>query len=198
MLTLADAYAHTVDLTPDQRVSCDVALSKHIVDDEHVSALYTLILEKFPMLWQALAPEIQDNHWILKLQDPSFHLSFSLVLVNNHEIQQLNRDFRDKDQATDVLTFSLLENEHFTDILAQLPEVHLGEIYVSINWAKSEVCKQMGENVTNSINFFESLSLFILERIAHGSLHLLGVHHDTMSDYNKVVAIQKQVLHVLA
>lgn len=108
-----------------------------------------------------------------------------LTFVDNHEIQALNRDYREKDQATDVLTFCALADQSpaMTKTLLSLPEINLGSVFVSIPWAQDAVKDNPG-----------TLQVYLLERVFHGFLHLLGAHHDTMEDYERVKGIQDRVI----
>lgn len=154
---------------------------------QSATLLYQHISDYFPGVWQQLSLEIPDNPWVSKALAEEQTLTWSILLVTNPEIHQLNQEFRHKDSATDVLTFTLTETD---TPLPSLPEVNLGEIYLSIDWAKEAICKDW----TPPLNFCSPLTLYILERMVHGCLHLLGVHHDTMADYHHVVAIQQKVL----
>ena len=46
----------------------------------------------------------------LEYQEIDFPVEISLTFVDNDEIHELNRQYRDKDSATDVLSFPLFEN----------------------------------------------------------------------------------------
>lgn len=199
LLTVSDEYAVVLALDSLEQIHCDFSLSQAVTDQflEDSSALYAWIQPKMPGVWQHLLQEIPENPWIQASQLSGKSVRFSLLLVTNAEIQTLNREFRDKDAATDVLTFSLLEEAMDQSVLIQLPELHLGEIYVSLEWAKQETCKEIEADLSKSLHFSEKMTLLILERIIHGCLHLLGVHHDTMSDYNKVMGIQQRGLQAL-
>jgi probable rRNA maturation factor len=142
---------------------------------------------------------LADNPWMNRvrmLNGPSLQLT--AIVVTNTEIEALNATYRGKPQPTDVLTFSLLEEAPPADTtLAQLPHLDLGEIYLSLPWACVTLSQQYTETPRSPVNFLDNLSLFLIERLTHGALHLLGVHHETPTAYNNVIAIQQQVLHAL-
>lgn len=108
-----------------------------------------------------------------------------LTFVGNNEIQALNRDYRSKDQATDVLTFCALADQSpaMTKTLLSLPEINFGSVFVSVDWAKEALKDNSG-----------GLEAYLLERVFHGFLHLLGAHHDTMEDYERVKGLQDRVI----
>lgn len=114
-----------------------------------------------------------------------------LSITANDTIQVLNRDFRQKAQPTDVLSFPQWTPG---DPVPTLPEFSLGSIVVSMEWALAHAGHEL-EDDPNSPEAQQALASFIIERTCHGLLHLMGIHHDTMDDYQRVKAIQQQVLH---
>ncbi len=80
-----------------------------------------------------------------------------LILTTDEEIKKINKEFRNKDKATDVLSFPL-EN---------IPGMPLGSIVISIDTAKKEA-EEFGHSIEDEIKL-----LFI-----HGLLHLLGYDHE--------------------
>jgi probable rRNA maturation factor len=198
LLELAEAYSDTLTLDANAQVVCDFSLSESVLKahTEESVRLYALITEKLPALWRNLALHLPENRWIAQMTaSEETTLNYSVILVTDEEIRNLNRDFRGKDSATDVLTFSLLEDGKQDQ--QAVPELYLGEVFLSLSWAMTEICKQIEAEDPPKLNFSHGLSLFILERLVHGTLHLLGVHHNTMSDYNKVVETQRLVVHAI-
>jgi probable rRNA maturation factor len=111
-------------------------------------------------------------------------VDIELVWTVNEIMQILNRQYREKDQSTDVLTFTLLADAPDPSLWLSLPTVQLGSMFISVDWAEEAV----------RIDPSQDLDHYLMERFVHGLLHLQGMHHDTMPEYEKVVAIQKQVL----
>ncbi|MEL6861492.1 MAG: rRNA maturation RNase YbeY [Pseudomonadota bacterium] len=81
----------------------------------------------------------------------------SLLLTDDDEIQALNRDWRDKDKPTDVLSFPSTE----------MDRPFLGDIAVSLGVTR-------GDAETKQIALDQHLSHLII----HGLLHLLGHDHN--------------------
>lgn len=120
--------------------------------------------------------------------DPARHtLAIELTWSGNTRMRQLNRDYRDKDSATDVLSFTLLADSPHVAVWLDLPVLQPGSIFVSIPWAEDAI-------LPNLANRERLVQRYLLERVTHGFLHLHGMHHDTMPDYERVVAIQNKVL----
>ena len=104
----------------------------------------------------------------------------SLVFTNNQDIQKLNKQWRNKDIPTDVLSFCALEGEQFPQIdEGQI----LGEIFISIEKAK-EQAKEKNHSLQKEVEI-----LFV-----HGILHIIGFTHNTDSNYKKMNKWEKKIL----
>jgi probable rRNA maturation factor len=84
--------------------------------------------------------------------------SVNLIFSHDKRLRELNKQFRDKNLATDVLSFNIDEP---TDEKALF-----GEIYISVQTAQKQA---------NDYN--ASLSEEIIRLCCHGFLHLLGYDH---------------------
>ncbi|HEY9679632.1 MAG TPA: rRNA maturation RNase YbeY [Drouetiella sp.] len=114
--------------------------------------------------------------------------SVELMFVGNKKIQELNSQFREKDAATDVLSFPLIfdgEEVNFPPDFGQ-EEFELGEIVISIDRAQ-EQADDFGHSLEREISF-----LFV-----HGVLHILGFDHITKSQEKDMFGRQKAVLAAL-
>ena len=85
------------------------------------------------------------------------HYELSLVFADKRTSRRLNRTFRGKDKATNVLSFPLSENS--------------GEIFIDLSTAKDEASK-----------FDMSFEDFVLYLFIHGVLHLSGLEHGSTMD----------------
>lgn len=102
----------------------------------------------------------------------------SLLLVDDREIQELNRCFLGRDRPTNVLAFSMREGE-FSSLHPHL----LGDIVISIETAKRQSKK-------SGLNEMEMLTLLLI----HGILHLLGYEHEgNKKEARKMVIKQKEL-----
>lgn len=81
-----------------------------------------------------------------------------LLLVDNNEIQNLNKEHRKIDKATDVLSFPLEYD---------IPNMPLGSIVISVDFVKNKA-----KEYNHSFN--DELTLLFI----HGLLHLLGFDHE--------------------
>ncbi|MGF3103756.1 rRNA maturation RNase YbeY [Rossellomorea sp. DUT-2] len=108
----------------------------------------------------------------------------SVTFVTNERIQEINREYRHKDQPTDVISFALEElGEDEVEIVGgQFPRV-LGDIIISIDRAK-EQAEEYNHSFSRELGF---LAL-------HGFLHLLGYDHVEEMDEKKMFQRQKDIL----
>lgn len=84
----------------------------------------------------------------------------SVSFVNDSKIRKLNKEFRDKDESTDVLSFNIDEED-------EEGEYYLGDVIVNVEQAERQA-KEYKNTVEEEIS----------ELVAHGMMHLMGVHHE--------------------
>lgn len=106
----------------------------------------------------------------------------SIVIVDDEEIQKLNRDYREKDTATDVLSFPLQEG----DFVVSEGENLLGDIVISLETALAQA-QDYGHSLEREVGFLA----------AHGMLHLLGYSHDTIETEEVMNEKAEAVLNIL-
>jgi probable rRNA maturation factor len=82
--------------------------------------------------------------------------AFDCLITNDAELQRLNRTFRAKDYATDVLSFPAAN------------DTHLGDIAVSYQRARAQA-RDFGHSTDQEIRVL----------MLHGVLHLIGMDHET-------------------
>ncbi|KKB26721.1 Metal-dependent hydrolase [Mycoplasmopsis meleagridis] len=98
-----------------------------------------------------------------------------VTIVNNHEIQILNKKYRGKDYPTDILSFDFGDKKLYND----LPIFPLGELIISKEKVESQ-----------AKDFNHSLKREYCYLFAHGLIHLMGYDHENESErieMNKLV-----------
>ena len=105
-------------------------------------------------------------------------IRFDIAFCNDETIHQINKEYRNKDCPTDVITFSLFADDPNAIIYRKTAD--LGQIIISVETAEKQAK--------------ESIEKEILTLICHGILHLFGFDHLTKKDYDFVVRIQNQVM----
>ena len=119
----------------------------------------------------------------LSVEEP---VEISLLLTDNEHIHELNREYRGKDAATDVLSFAMEEGEDFAAVPGE-PRL-LGDIVISRQRA-AEQAESYGHSTDR-----EEAFLFI-----HGLLHLLGYDHErSAEDEREMFALQDKIINSLA
>jgi probable rRNA maturation factor len=103
----------------------------------------------------------------------------SLSIVDDAYIQALNKDYRNIDAPTDVLSFS---NDEGEAILAP-PDRFLGDIVLSLTRAKDQA-RQYGHSLGRELAFLAT----------HGALHLLGYDHQSEAEAKKMFRLQESIL----
>lgn len=116
------------------------------------------------------------------------HVECSVTFVDNERIQEINREYRQKDAPTDVISFALddsVEGELLPNITIQDDGYlhHLGDIIISIDKAK-EQAEEYGHSFDRELGF---LAL-------HGFLHLNGYDHMTLEEEQEMFALQAEIL----
>lgn len=122
-------------------------------------------------------------------------VSVTVYYVDEEKIQQVNKEYRDKDCPTDVLSFRLIENKE------RLPfnkkgfplewdpaskTLYLGEIFICREKAKVQA-KEFGNS-----EYREVIELFI-----HGMLHLLGCDHHQTEETTLMKSYEEKMMHIL-
>ena len=136
-----------------------------------------------------LAFFLDNEEWVKKscLNGEDFKtLSFDVVFCDNEKIHEINRDYRQKDTPTDVISFAIFADSEPAERFVFDEEINLGEIIISL-----EKTKQQAEE--NSHSFLDEL-YFLL---AHGILHLAGYDHQTEETLNEMWNMQKEMTGVL-
>ena len=100
-----------------------------------------------------------------KKQKVEAHSEVSVTFVSNERIQEINREYRDKDKPTDVISFAMEElGEGEIELVgADMPRV-LGDIIISIPKA-IEQAEEYGHSFLRELGFLA----------VHGFLHLLRI-----------------------
>lgn len=116
----------------------------------------------------------------LKEEEHSIDVEVSVSFVDNEEIRELNREYRDVDSPTDVLSFPMEEDSFglFTPLL--------GDIVISLERAL-EQSKEYGHSFEREIAYLT----------AHSMFHLLGYDHMTDEDKKVMREKEKSVMKTL-
>lgn len=119
-----------------------------------------------------------------KVERVSEESEVSITFVTNRGIQEINKEYRGKDEPTDVISFAMEELGEGEMVIsgARFPRM-LGDIIISIERAK-EQAEEYGHSFNRELGFLA----------VHGFLHLLGYDHIQEEDEKIMFAKQKEIL----
>ena len=115
----------------------------------------------------------------------NYRLSVSLLFTSDTEVHALNREWRDRDKPTNVLSFPMLERAELLDLQSEGPPVMLGDIALAF-----ETCAREAEEKGISLEHHAA------HLIVHGLLHLAG--HDHVHSDEEAEAMEKLEIAILA
>ncbi|SMP39477.1 rRNA maturation RNase YbeY [Anoxynatronum buryatiense] len=144
-----------------------------LIDIDHRQDIITLTLQQEQLIQQAVTACYELEDW-----PKDFEVSLSFVM--NEEIQALNRDYRGKDQPTDVLSFPM-------DTPDNAPEKLLGDIVISV--------EKMLEQATE---YGHSVDREMIYLVVHSTLHLMGYDHMTEKDKQMMREKEETIMKRLA
>ncbi|MCC5895847.1 MAG: rRNA maturation RNase YbeY [Alkalibacterium sp.] len=111
----------------------------------------------------------------------------SITVVSNEKIREINKEYREKDQVTDVISFAIEDDEE--DLFKEfdmdgitIPR-DLGDIFISYDKAV-EQANEFGHSVERELGFL----------MVHGFLHLNGYDHMTAEDEKIMFSLQEEIL----
>lgn len=119
-----------------------------------------------------------------------YEAEVSVVLTDNPSIQEINRDYRQIDRPTDVLSFPMVDYERPADFCGleeqaedyfnpESGELMLGDIVISVDKVE-EQAEKYGHSQARELAFL----------VAHSMLHLFGYDH--MEEEERLVMERKQ------
>ena len=103
-------------------------------------------------------------------------VSLTLLLSNNKNIKKLNKNFRNQNKSTDILSFP------FQERLKKSKNNYIGDIIISYNY--------IDKPKTQDLKRFKKklIKIFI-----HGFLHLIGYDHKKNIDYKKMIIEEEKI-----
>ena len=144
-----------------------------------------------------------NNKWLNYIKKPNYYLDkkisklnskekkfkkkqifCTLLLSGSKEIRYLNKKFRKKNKATNVLSFPFQTKKELKKKLKTEKEIYLGDIIINLNKIKSK----------NEKFFFETE----FDRLwIHGLVHLFGHDHKKDKDFKIMRQVEKNYLDLV-
>ena len=111
-----------------------------------------------------------------KYRFPNKKITLTLLLSNNKYIKKLNKNFRNKNKSTDILSFPLTKKTLISK------KTYIGDIIISYNFMD----KPKSQNIKN-------FKKKVIKTFIHGFLHLLGFDHIKDKDYNRMLSEEEKI-----
>ena len=143
--------------------------------------------------------EVKSKYWYKKIKNPKKYfnkklkkiseivkffkgknVTFTILLTNSLNMKKLNKKFRNRNKATDVLSFPFFSSNNLRSINKK--KFYLGDI---------ATCYEIINNRSQKNNFFSEFDKVWV----HGLLHLIGYDHIKNQDYYKMSKIEKRILN---
>ena len=116
----------------------------------------------------------------LDYENCPYEAEVNVLLTDDEDIRQINKEYREIDRATDVLSFPMADYDSPSDFFnPETGELLLGDIVISVDKVK-EQAEKYGHSETRELAFL----------VAHSMLHLCGYDH--MVDEERLVMEKKQ------
>ena len=104
---------------------------------------------------------------------------FNVIIVDDKRIYEINKEYRNVDRSTDVISFALEDSDKIENMDIRV----LGDIYVSIDTARRQ-----------AYEYYNSEEEEIRFLVIHGLLHLLGYDHMDEKDEKEMMDLEERVL----
>jgi probable rRNA maturation factor len=144
--------------------------------------MITVDIEIEDPAWLAAEPETEALVWraaqaVLDAHEDIEGHGIVILLADDDSVRVLNRDFRQKDHATNVLSFPAVSS------LGANPEGQIGDIALAFGVCQREAAEQG-----------KSLAHHLQHLVAHGVLHLLGYDHQDDDQAEAMEAFEREIL----
>ena len=121
------------------------------------------------------------------LQDSKLYIT--VTFTNPEDIQKINKEYRNIDKATDVLSFPMFEKEELEEKLKNNHFSHedvLGDIIISVEKVQ-EQAKEYGHSFERELSYM----------LVHGFYHLMGYDHIEEEDKKEMRTKEEKILKTL-
>ena len=123
-------------------------------------------------------------HALTVLDKPGDY-TISVILVKSKRIHQINRDYRQVDRPTDVISFAACDSQDEFELIEEA-EVELGDIFINVEAALAQA-EDYGHSLRREICFL----------FTHGLLHCFGYDHMQPDEEKIMFELQHEILDPL-
>ena len=151
----------------------------------------------FEIVYKEIEEKVEYQKTIQKVLEKCFEeekmidskLMITITLTNAEKIKEINKQFRNIDKATDVLSFPMFERDELENLIKNKQFKHedvLGDIIISIPKVE-EQAKEYGHSFERELSYM----------IVHGFYHLMGYDHIKEVDKQEMRAKEEKILNQL-
>ncbi|KAK9273734.1 hypothetical protein L1049_018544 [Liquidambar formosana] len=163
-------------------LNVSICIEEELPDDPEILSIAELLRLNVPTAMKLAFDGLKDSKY--KTRDTSIddvggfeRVELSVLLCNDEFIRKLNKEWRDEDHATDVLSMS----QHIPDL--KLPILMLGDIVISVETAAIQA-EERGHTLIDEIRIL----------MVHGLLHLLGFDHEISDEAEAEMEKEEELL----
>ena len=152
---------------------------------------------KYEIVYKDIKEEPTYESIVKKVFDKCFEeenlqnskLYITVTFTNPENIRKINKQYRNIDKATDVLSFPLYEKQELDKKIEQQEFLHedvLGDVVISIEKVE-EQAKEYGHSFERELSYM----------LVHGFYHLIGYDHIEEEDKKKMREKEEKILDIL-
>ena len=152
---------------------------------------------KYEIVYKDIKEEPTYESIVKKVFDKCFEeenlqnskLYITVTFTNPENIRKINKQYRNIDKATDVLSFPLYEKQELDKKIEQQEFLHedvLGDVVISIEKVE-EQAKEYGHSFERELSYM----------LVHGFYHLMGYDHIEKEDKKKMREKEEKILDIL-
>lgn len=163
-------------------LNVSICIEEDLPDDPELLSIAEMLRLNVPMSMKLSFDGLKDSEY--KTRDTAINdiggfesVELSVLLCNDEFIRKLNKEWRDEDHATDVLSMS----QHAPEL--KLPILMLGDIIISVETAARQA-EERGHTLLDEIRIL----------MVHGLLHLFGFDHELSEDAEAEMEKEEELL----
>lgn len=143
---------------------------------ENAQELFPITEELSALIERAITAALTE-------EEIDFDCAVSLTYTDNEGIRAINREYREKDAATDVLSFPMFDPETEEIYALDGTAAELGDIVISLERAK-EQAETFGHSMDREVAFLS----------VHSTLHLLGYDHERSAEEDALMREKQRAI----
>jgi probable rRNA maturation factor len=156
------------------QIDFEIKSQKWLDNDREIESKFNKLIKK-----------IISYSFLQKKIEKDFEVELGIHLIDDGEMQNINHQYRQKNKATNVLSFPSFDflSKDEINISNQTKFISLGNIFLSYKTIQHESQEQN-----------KSFNNHLIHLLTHGILHLLGYDHQNHKDSEKMERLEVEIL----